>query len=108
MPNLNVEQYSREVIDRYRQNGRYMDHDTARATTIDAASIVASENGQARVSDAARLAGAAIDRYAKQAEAGVSPDRARDAVSKEMSQRFDERGRDTQRQERQRDHSMSL
>jgi hypothetical protein len=85
-----------------------MDHDTARATTIDTASAVASADRQARVSDAARLAGAAIDRYAKQANDGVPHDRARDAVSKEMAQRFDERGRDIQRQERQRSASLSL
>src|SRR4051794_27875014 len=108
MPSLNVEQYSREVIDRYRQNERYMDHDTARATTIDAASAVAFEHGQARVSDAAKLAGAAIDSYAKRANDGVSPDRARDAVSKELAEQFDSRGRETQRQERQRSASLSL
>jgi hypothetical protein len=108
MASLNVERYSREVIDSYRQNVNHMDHDTARATTIYAASTVAADEGKARVDDAAKLARGAIDSYAKQANDGVPHEAARDKVAQEMASRFDDRGRDTLRHERHQSQGLSL
>lgn len=108
MASLNVEQYSREVIDNYRQNVRHMDHDTARATTVYAASAIAADDGKARVGDAAKLAGAAIDAYAKRANDGVPHDQAREKVARSMADQFDSRGREMQKQERERSNALGL
>ena len=100
MADLNVERYSRDVVDSYLRNVNHMDHDTARATTVYAASAIAADEGRACVGDAARVAERAIDRYARLANDGVSHDRARDTVAGEMAEKFDGRGREIQRQER--------
>ena len=77
-----------------------MDHDTARATTVYAASAIAADEGRARVGAAARVAERAIDRYARLANDGVPHDVARETVAWEMAGKFDERGREIQRQGR--------
>ena len=100
MADLNVERYSRDVVDSYRRNVNHMDHDTARATTVYAASTIAADEGRAHVGDAARVAERAIDRYARLANDGVPHDRARETVAWEMAEKFDGRGREIQRQER--------
>ena len=92
MADLNVERYSRDVVDSYRRNVNHMDHDTARATTVYAASAIAADEGRARVGDAARVAERAIDRYARLANDGVPHDRARETVAMEMAGKFDGAG----------------
>ncbi|GEO42832.1 hypothetical protein SAE02_69800 [Skermanella aerolata] len=100
MADLNVECYCRDVIDSYRRNVNHMDHDTARATTVYAASAIAADEGRARVDAAARVAERAIDRYARLANDGISHDRARETAAGEMAEKFDERGCEMKRQER--------
>ncbi|MGF7213196.1 hypothetical protein GGE65_007832 [Skermanella aerolata] len=107
MADLNVERYSRDVVDSYRRNVNHMDHDTARATTVYAASAIAADEGRARVADAARVAERAIDRYARLANDGVPHDIARETLALEMTGKFDERGREMQRQERGRFFGIS-
>jgi hypothetical protein len=107
MASLNVETYSRDVIDTYRQNGSQMDAATARASTIAAASTMASEKGKASIGDAAKVARTAIDAYEKQARDGVPLDKARENVARSMADQFDSRGRETPK-ERERSNVLGL
>jgi hypothetical protein len=108
MASLNVENYSREVIENYRQNGNHMPPNTARATTIAAAATLASDQGKAAVGDAAKVARNAIDAYEKMARNGVPLDQAREKAARSMSEQFDNRGREVRKQERERSDLISL
>jgi hypothetical protein len=108
MARLNVENYSRDVIDSYRQNSSHMPSDTARATTIAVAAAVASEQGKASIGDAAKVARRSIDAYEKMARNGMPLDQAREKVARSMTEQFDSRGRETHKQERERSDFLSL
>ena len=108
MASLKVDDYSRQVIDTYRQNGSHMAPDTARASTIAAASTLASEQGKASIGDAAKVARTAIDAYEKQARDGVPIDKARENAARSMSDQFDSRGREMPKQDRERSNAIGL
>jgi hypothetical protein len=99
---LDVKNYSRDVIDSYRRNQR------KGAAAVLAHSAAAADAGRAELRDAARVADKALKMYSQMRQKGMDHIAARERTAKEMAQRFDDRGRDTQRHERQRSHGLSL
>jgi hypothetical protein len=61
-----------------------------------------------RWADPAKVARTAIDAYEKQAKDGVPLAKARENVARSMSNQFDSRGRETQKQERERSNALGL
>lgn len=108
MASLNVENYSRQVIDSYRMNAGHMDPDVARAATIHAASSIAKDEGRATSADAAKVASRAINTFEKETKQGVPLDKARENVARSMSEQFDSRGREMQKPERERSNTLGL
>src|SRR5687768_1071695 len=104
MPTLNVEQYSKSVINDA-VNGEGAEY-VARA--VNAHSAKTAEEGCAHVGAAAKIRNTAIKQYSELRHKGVEHEQARDRAAKAVTSRFDDRGRDTQRHERQRSNAMSL
>jgi hypothetical protein len=105
---LKVDDYSRQVIDAYRQNAGHMDQETAKAATIAAASTMARDEGRLAAGDAARVAKTAIETFDKQAREGVPLDKARENVAHSMAGQFDSRGKVMQREERQQSIGLGI
>jgi hypothetical protein len=106
MAELDIRDYSRQVIDRYQQQAGQVDPATAKAATIALAASVAGEQTRASPSDAAKVARTAIETFEKQAKDGVPLDKARENVARTMGEQFDGRGKEVQRRER--DQSLGL
>ena len=98
---LNVKNYARNVMDSYSRCGR------GKAVVLAHASAAADE-GKAELRDAVRAADKTLKRYSELRQSGQDHISAREQTAKEMGNRFDERGRDTQRHERQRSNGIGL
>lgn len=99
---LNVRDYARDVADSYnRRQGQGK-------AVVAAYAAAAADAGRADIRNAARVADQTLKRYSELRQGGTDHSAAREQTAKEMSRRFDERGRDTQRQERQKSYGMSL
>lgn len=108
MTNAKVEQFSRDVITAYHDMAGSSGDRLARAVTIGASAQAASDRGLLRASNAADVAKTSIDSFREKTQAGMEPREAAKATAKEIGERFDAKGRDTQRHERQRSNDMSL
>jgi hypothetical protein len=106
MASLKIDDYSRQVIDAYRQNGSHMDAPTARSATIAAAATIASDQGRASAANAARVAKTAIETFEKLVRDGVPLDKARENAARSMTQQFDSQGREITK-ERDRSNALS-
>jgi hypothetical protein len=107
-PHPKVENFARETIQTYDSASRHLTDTTARARTVAAVSAAASEKGLFPIGNAAAMARASVDTFREKRAAGMSSPDAAKAAAKEVGERFDDRGRDTQRHERQRLNAMSL
>jgi hypothetical protein len=104
---LNIEDYSRQVIDTYQQRAPEIDPATAKAATVARAASLASEQNRASPGDAAKVAKTAIETFEKQAKDGVPLDKARENAARSMSKQFDSRGRDVSK-EHERSNGLGL
>src|SRR4051794_36913460 len=101
MANQKVEQFSRDVIGAYHAKSGPEGDRVARAETIAAAAKAASDRGLFATSRAADMAKASVDTFRQKTATGVEPHEAAKAAVKEVGERYNERGRDTQRQRSQ-------
>ena len=108
---MNIENYSREVIEAYKANARSMSPEQAKQQTTYGAALAASDDGQASIHNAAKVARHAIEAYEVKAKGGLSEDKAIEGAARDTANRFDDRARDTARdhsQERPKSRGMSL
>ena len=99
---LNVKQYSRNVMDSYNRNQGQGE------TVVLAHASAAANEGKAELRDAVRTADKTLKRYSELRQTGQDHIAAREQTAKEMGNRFDERGKDTHRHERQRSNGLGL
>lgn len=102
---LDVRNYARGVVDGFQRS--YDAGKTDTSLVIASHAHQAKNWGRAELTDAAKVAHASLKQYDAARKQGMDHTRAREHVAREMGTRYDERGRDTQRQERQLSQTMS-
>jgi hypothetical protein len=99
---LDVRNYTRSVIDHdQQQSGQRSKVVYEHASGVD-------DEGRCGIGPAAKIANTALIKYDDLRKEGQSHEVAREQVAKDMGQRFDERGRDSQQQEKQRQRSQGM
>lgn len=100
---MDIEKFSRQVIDTYERKAAGTNAEVARHQTIAEHSQAASQRGELHASNAAQVARSSIDNFREKTADGMERQDAAKATARETAERFDSAGRDTQRRERIRD-----
>jgi hypothetical protein len=105
---VDIEKFSRQAIQEYKQNSRGLSQEEAKRIAVFASAANAADREGVSIGNAAKVARHAVEAYEAKGKGGLSEDRATESAAKDTANRFDDRGRDTARSERQRSSGMSL
>lgn len=105
---MDIEKFSKEVIDTYQEKARYQNRETARIEAVNQHAQAASQKGELHASNAARVARSSIETFREKMADGLDRPDAAKAAARETSERFDRRGHATPRHERERSAGLSL